>query len=499
MWNVTGEILWQGLWERRMLSGENRYTRESLGDLPQSWHIFFIFLHVHFSVFCLFWLRSLWLFYLQILYDLFKEHGLNVGNCGPWKEQEGQGKVPLKRPSSRSSAAEALKETAKPKMMRPRLVFHQGFASGFFVLFHLVLILSVISHNARPRSPSHAPLPPPPAEPIIRAPRYERAETAIVVALLFFLFCCFLHCFVMFCFFLNISSILFRCFLNFHFSFVSFHFSGSFQFLDWRFKTLLCYLTRRWFSEDPCFFFKKAAKQRSKAPQRGDCVSQCFRFCFHALWILFSKWQFSGISGLGSRRKDQSWSSKVGGAEGEEAQANGGNEEAALGCWNQQGWQDGFLMFFSAIFSCFLMFFLLCWFLCFQNVCFQTGGWRFLQGDDGWLHWDQHQHPRACGGTGEVDGQAKDVGRLHESLPTKAQQTCFSCVFSFFSGIWFSSSWKNLIKIKCYWHFFKLLQVYNQSLIKVLIKLWLYQSKFHQSFDQTLIGTIKVWSKLGLY
>ena len=26
-----------------MLSGENRYTRESLGDLPQSWHIFFYF------------------------------------------------------------------------------------------------------------------------------------------------------------------------------------------------------------------------------------------------------------------------------------------------------------------------------------------------------------------------------------------------------------------------------------------------------------------------
>ena len=72
------------------------------------------------------------------------------------------------------------------------------------MLFHLVLILSVISHNARPRSPSSKPLPPPPAEPSvhpIRAPRYERAETAIVVALLFFLFCCFLHCFVMFRFF----------------------------------------------------------------------------------------------------------------------------------------------------------------------------------------------------------------------------------------------------------------------------------------------------------
>jgi len=52
--------------------------------------------------------------FAQSLYDLFKEHGLNTGSCGPWKEMEGKGKVSLSRPTpaARPKSAPSTKEDA---------------------------------------------------------------------------------------------------------------------------------------------------------------------------------------------------------------------------------------------------------------------------------------------------------------------------------------------------------------------------------------------------
>lgn len=195
---------WKSWWITMNLSKrQSSFLTESMRKADASWwkrihltkHGWFGSFLAYFSFFsCMwnfcfrekFWLLSVWFFYLLSLSTISSKSMASIlAAVGRGKRWRARG---------RSASADPL------QLQGPSLHHHQKkmlrhfglFSTRVLACFITVLFLSVISSNARRRSPSYIPPPPPPIdgdEPgafPIKAPRYEkRVQTAIVLALNF--------------------------------------------------------------------------------------------------------------------------------------------------------------------------------------------------------------------------------------------------------------------------------------------------------------------------